>query len=51
MCDQAWYKHWNYGTNGNHTYFLLNDLLGERRPITKQQYDDKNIITPNNLSQ
>ena len=51
MCDQAWYKDWNYGTNSNNTYFLLNDLLGQRIPITKQQYDDRNITTPNNLSQ
>ena len=51
MCDQAWYKDWNYGTNSNNTYFLLNDLLGQRIPITKQQYDDRNITQPNNLSQ
>ena len=51
MCDQAWYKDWTYGTNGNNTYFLINDLLGERRSITKQQYDDQNITQPNNLSQ
>ena len=40
MCDQAWYKDWNYGTNSNNTYFLLNDLLGQRIPITKQQYNN-----------
>ena len=51
LCDQAWYKDWKYGTNSNNTYFLLNDLLGQRIPITQSQYNDKNIITPNNLSQ
>ena len=51
MCDEAWYKDWNYGTNSNNTYFLLNDLLGQRIPITQSQYNDDNIITPNNLSQ
>ena len=51
MCDQAWYKDWTYGTSGNNTYFLINDLLGERRSITKQQYDNQNITQPNNLSQ
>ena len=51
MCDQAWYKDYNWGSNGNHTHFLINDLLGQRIPITEQQYQDENIITPNNLSQ
>ncbi len=50
MCDQAWYKDYNWGSNGNHTHFLINDLLGERIRITEQQYRDKNITTPNNLS-
>ena len=51
MCDQAWYKDYNWGSNGNNTHFLINDLLGQRIPITEQQYNDKNITTPNNLSQ
>ena len=51
MCDQAWYKDYNWGSNGNHTHFLINDLLGQRIPITEQQYNDKELTTPNNLSQ
>ena len=55
MCDQAWYKSARYidYTNGqsNYDHFFINDLLGQRIPITEQQYQDKNIITPNNLSQ
>ena len=56
MCDQAWYKDYNYGydhvnNRSNNTHFLKNDLLGQRIPITKQQYDDENLTTPNNLSQ
>ena len=51
MCDQAWYKDYNWGSNGNHTHFFVNDLLGERIPITQSQYNDKNITQPNNLSQ
>ena len=51
MCDQAWYKDYTWGTNNNHRHFLINDLLGQRIPISEQQYQDKNIITPNNLSQ
>ena len=48
MCDQAWYKDrsWRDGT-----FYLANDLLGQRIPITERQYQDNNIITPNNLSQ
>ena len=55
MCDQAWYKDYRYlnHTNGrsNYNHYLINDLLGQRIPITEQQYNDKNITTPNNLSQ
>ena len=51
MCDQAWYKMYDWRSNGQSIYFFVNDLLGQRISITEQQYDDKNIITPNNLSQ
>ena len=51
LCDQAWYKDYTWGTNNNHRHFLINDLLGSRIPISEQQYRDKNIRTPNNLSQ
>ena len=49
MCDQAWYKQYDWRSGTNH--YFVNDLLGERIPITEQQYNNKNIITPNNLSQ
>ena len=56
LCDQAWYK--DYVWDRNHTgdgsrynHYFVNDLLGQRIPITEQQYQDDNIITPNNLSQ
>ena len=53
MCDQAWYKDFDYRgyRDESNLYYLKNDLLGQRIAITKQQYDDKNIIQPNNLSQ
>ena len=56
LCDQAWYKDYTYGydrinNRSNNSHYFVNDLLGQRIPITEQQYDDKNIITPNNLSQ
>ena len=49
--SNAWYKDYKYNYTGDrlrdtNTYFFVNDLLGERRPITKQQYDDKNLTTP-----
>ena len=52
MCDQAWYKHSNYShERGNSHHFFVNDLLGQRIPITEQQYQDDNFTSPNNLSQ
>ena len=50
-CDSAWYKDYTYNydhTNNrsNNTHYFVNDLLGERRPITQQQYDDTNLRTP-----
>jgi len=45
LCDQAWYKDYKYNWgNGNErtTHFIVNDLLGEKRPITQAQYDDQN---------
>ena len=53
--SNAWYKatkyHYNNGSDSSYTYFFVNDLLGERKLITQQQYQDDNIITPHNLSQ
>ena len=53
LCDQAWYK--DYISNYDHTnnrsndsHFLRNDLLGQRIPITEQQYSDENFTSPTN---
>ena len=46
-CDAAWYKDYNWGSNGNHTHFFINDLLGQRIPITQEQYRDDNFTSPN----
>ena len=53
LCDQAWYKDYTWRGVGDSRslHYFVNDLLGQRIPITEQQYDDKNITTPNNLSQ
>jgi len=48
-CDNAWYKEYDWRNGTNHCF--VNDLLGTRIRITAQQYNDKNLTTPNNLSQ
>ena len=48
-CDSAWYKTYDWNARSNnqeHDHFFVNDLLGQRIPITQQQYDDKNLTTP-----
>jgi len=51
LCGDAWYKRCKWISSYNYEHYLQNDLLGQTIPITEQQYQDKNIITPNNLSQ
>ena len=50
-CDTAWYKDYKYnynnGSNSNYDHYFVNDLLGQRIPITEQQYDDVNFTSPN----
>ena len=51
-CDSAWYKDYTYNydhTNNrsNNTHYFVNDLLGQRIPITEQQYQDENFTLPN----
>jgi len=43
----AWYKLCKWIDSNRYDHYFVNDLLGERRPITEQQYDDKNLTTPN----
>ena len=47
----SWYKDyaWDRNNSGGRTrynHYFINDLLGERRPITEQQYNDENLRTP-----
>jgi len=42
----AWYKTYDWRGNGNDLHYFVNDLLGERIPITQQQYNDHNLTTP-----
>ena len=54
--DSAWYKDyvWDRGRvlNGRNTYnhYFVNDLLGQRIPITEQQYNNPDLTTPTNLN-
>ena len=43
-CDNAWYKDYDWRNGTNH--YFVNDLLGQRIPITQQQYDDENLVRP-----
>ena len=43
----AWYKHRDWRGYDNNDYYFVNDLLGERRPITQAQYNDENFTSPN----
>ena len=44
--DSAWYKDYAWRSGGQHDHYFKNDLLGERIPITEQQYDDKDLVRP-----
>ena len=46
-CDSAWYNDYDWRGDGNDLHYFVNDLLGERRLITEQQYNDTNFTTPN----
>ena len=50
-CDRGWYKDYKYNYNqegqSSYSHFMVNDLLGERRPITQAQYDDVNYTINN----
>ena len=45
--DSAWYKDTNYShQRGNYHHYFINDLLGQRIPITDEQYRDDNLTEP-----
>ena len=45
-CDNAWYKTYDWRGNGNDLHYFANDLLGQRIPITEQQYNDESLVRP-----
>jgi len=42
----AWYKDYRWINGGNHQHYIINDLLGERIPITQEQYRDESFVSP-----
>ena len=46
-CDSAWYKRAKWISYDNYEHYFINDLLGQRIPITQQQYDDRDLVRPN----
>ena len=50
LCDQAWYKEYSWRGVGDSRsiHYLVNDLLGQRIPITEQMYDNKALTMPTN---
>ena len=44
--ENAWYKFRDWRCDDNNQYYFANDLLGERRSITQEQYHDTNLVRP-----
>ena len=44
--SSAWYKRCKWISSDNYEHYFTNDLLGQRIPITEQQYDNKDLTTP-----
>ena len=42
----AWYKDYRWISGSNHQHYIINDLLGERQPITQAQYNDESFVSP-----
>ena len=43
--NNAWFKDydWGHGEGESHIYYCKNQITKERRPITEQQYEDRNF--------
>ena len=48
LCDKAWYKDcsWAHSSDGGSRHYFVNDLLGERIPISEREYQDDNYKSP-----
>ena len=51
--ENAWVKDYDWRTqnDGGHNHYWLNKITDERIPITLEQFNDRTLIRPNNLSQ
>ena len=54
LCNDAWLKDYKYNydhinNRSNNTHYFVNDLLGQRIPITEQQYNDEQLRNPNQI--
>ena len=49
-CDTAWYKSCTFRHSDNsssyYDHYFINDLLGERKLITEEQYNDERLTSP-----
>ena len=43
MADSAWYKDYTWRSMNDHQHYFVNDLLGEKIPISQAQYNDENF--------
>ena len=43
--ENAWVKDYDWRLEG-HRYYWLNKVSNERRPLTEQQYNDDNLVSP-----
>ena len=40
--ENAWIKDFDFGGGNDRTYFMINSITRERRPLTQAQYNDRN---------
>ena len=45
--DSKWQGYNNDNASATYLHYFVNDLLGQRIPITQQQYDDQDLVRPN----
>ena len=44
--ENAWEKDYDYDWRNGTNHYFVNDLLGQRIPITREQYQDENLVRP-----
>ena len=46
--ENAWVKDYDWRGNADHNHFFFNVITKERRPITQEQYEDRNYVLNTN---